>query len=43
MARLETPHCLPIVVQVEVARPLFWESLVLCIGLAETWRVAVGW
>lgn len=29
--------------QVEVARPLFWESLVLCIGLAETWRVAVGW
>jgi hypothetical protein len=29
--------------QVEEARPLFWESLVLAIGLAESVRVAVGW
>ncbi len=29
--------------QVEEARPLFWESLVLAIGLAESFRVAVGW
>ncbi|PSC68059.1 fucoxanthin chlorophyll a c [Micractinium conductrix] len=29
--------------QIEEVRPLFWEALVLCIGLAEVWRVAVGW
>lgn len=29
--------------QVEETRPLFWESLVLCIGLAESFRVAKGW
>jgi light-harvesting complex I chlorophyll a/b binding protein 1 len=29
--------------QVEVSRPLFWEALVLCIGLAESYRVSVGW
>lgn len=29
--------------QVEEARPLFWESLLLFIGLAESFRVAVGW
>lgn len=29
--------------QVEETRPLFWEALVLCIGLAESFRVAAGW
>eukprot|EP00887_Chlorella_sp_A99_P004846 scaffold4.g4846.t1 len=29
--------------QVEVSRPLFWETLVLIIGLTESYRVAVGW
>lgn len=29
--------------KVEEVRPLFWESLVLAIGLAETSRVAMGW
>lgn len=29
--------------RVEEVRPLFWETLVLAIGLAETWRVSVGW
>ncbi|KAI8475073.1 MAG: stress-related chlorophyll a/b-binding protein 3 [Monoraphidium minutum] len=29
--------------QVEARGAIFWEPLVLCIGLAESWRVAVGW
>lgn len=29
--------------QVEESRPLFWESLVLAIGLAESFRVGKGW
>lgn len=29
--------------QVEARGGIFWEPLVLAIGLAETWRVAVGW
>jgi len=29
--------------KVEEVRPLFWETLVLAIGLAETYRVSVGW
>lgn len=29
--------------QIETQRPLFWEILVLAIGLAETYRVSVGW
>ena len=29
--------------QVEARGGVFWEPLVLAIGLAETWRVAVGW
>ena len=39
-----TPAAAPSrMLQVEEKRPLFWESLVLCIGLAESFRVAVGW
>eukprot|EP00195_Chlamydomonas_chlamydogama_P008557 CAMPEP_0202889530 /NCGR_PEP_ID=MMETSP1392-20130828/114_1 /ASSEMBLY_ACC=CAM_ASM_000868 /TAXON_ID=225041 /ORGANISM="Chlamydomonas chlamydogama, Strain SAG 11-48b" /LENGTH=252 /DNA_ID=CAMNT_0049572881 /DNA_START=51 /DNA_END=809 /DNA_ORIENTATION=+ len=29
--------------QIRDTRPLFWESLILAIGLAESYRVAVGW
>ena len=29
--------------QVEARGAIFWEPLVLVIGLAEAWRVAVGW
>jgi light-harvesting complex I chlorophyll a/b binding protein 1 len=29
--------------QVEARGAIFWEPLVLAIGLAEAWRVAVGW
>lgn len=29
--------------QVEARGAIFWEPLVLAIGLAESWRVAVGW
>lgn len=29
--------------KIEEARPLFWEALVLAIGLAESFRVAAGW
>lgn len=29
--------------QIEENRPLFWEVLVLIIGLAESYRVSVGW
>ena len=29
--------------KVEETRPLFWETLVICIGLAESTRVASGW
>lgn len=29
--------------QVEARGGVFWEPLLLAIGLAETWRVAVGW
>lgn len=29
--------------QIETQRPLFWEILVLAIGLCETYRVSVGW
>jgi hypothetical protein len=28
---------------VEARGAVFWEPLVLAIGLAESWRVAVGW
>lgn len=29
--------------KIEEVRPLFWEALVLVIGLAETYRVSLGW
>jgi hypothetical protein len=29
--------------QVEARGAIFWEPLLLAIGLAESWRVAVGW
>ena len=29
--------------QIEDRRPLFWEALLLVIGLAESYRVSVGW
>jgi len=29
--------------KVEEVRPLFWEALVIAIGLAESYRVSVGW